>query len=414
MASKAIDVVAKEEICHNAEGLECLLLEATYHANSGDMRRAFSAVRRAMACGQLLGIHRSHQVEVLQVDKSAPPFDPAYMWHRMVSADRLFSLVLDLPQGFSSAQNATNSTLAELDPEKQMDKQQCEIASWILDRNERSIDDMEFTKVIDEALQNSASLLPSNWWLVPDLCKLHSRRDIFFSTTRLVTQILHFNLINQTHLPYLHHPGRFHAYNKAACATASREILRRYIVLRDAGVVAHMYHMVEFFSLIAAMTLVLVHLERRWQDNSQELSVLAHTRASDRGMVEQAALHMSRLPTCNGSQTLGHLLQIENEAFQTNSVGSGTIIKGIGDEGSFFEFRIPYFGRLRLNSSKICFQREASIEDVSLGVKNRRDCEYVEEAPVFGDFDLGAFVSVAGGHASIPMEFEDLGLTLSL
>jgi hypothetical protein len=51
MASAAIDVVAKEELCRNAEGLECLMLEATYHANNGNMRRASSAVRKAMSCG---------------------------------------------------------------------------------------------------------------------------------------------------------------------------------------------------------------------------------------------------------------------------------------------------------------------------------------------------------------------------
>ncbi|KAL5373900.1 hypothetical protein DPSP01_012363 [Paraphaeosphaeria sporulosa] len=398
MASTAIDVVAKEELCHSAEGLECLMLEATYHANNGNMRRAFSAVRRAVATGQLLGIHRSHQPSVLQLDKTAPPFDPAYMWYRIVSADRLFSLVLGLPQGYSSTLRTHIIDLAALDPEQQLDRRHSEIASWILDRDERNPEDMLATQTIDSALQDATSLLPSYWWLPPPLHSLTSSRSIFLSTTRLVAQVLHFNLINQTHLPYLHLPGPVHGYSKAACATASREILVRYLILQDSGFVAHTCHMVEFFALIAATTLTLAHLERHWQDTSPELSVLAHVRASDRAMVERARDCMARLTACKGAQIIEHLLQIEDEAFRTRSVGCGTIVKDYPDEEPFFEMGIPYFGRLRLNSAKLCFQRAADIEDVSLGVKSKSggDCGGGEEMLGFDAFDLSAFVGDGG------------------
>ncbi|KAF2450289.1 hypothetical protein P171DRAFT_468660 [Karstenula rhodostoma CBS 690.94] len=405
MASAAIDVVAKEELCHNAEGLECLMLEATYHANNGDMRRAFSAVRRAMACGQLLGIHRSDQLSIQQLDKAAPPFDPTYMWYRVVSADRLFSLVLGLPQGYSSTLQTPFIDVAALDPEQQLEKRHNEIASWILDRNERDPEDILATQTIDQALQDAITILPSDWWLPPALHSITSRRDMFLETTRLVNQVLHFNLINQTHLPYLHLPGPLYGYSKAACAAASREILVRYLILQDSGSVAHTCHVVKFFSLIAATTLTLAHLERHWEDTSQELSVLAHVRASDRAMVQRAGDYMARLPACKGAQIIEHLLQIEDEAFRTRSVGSGAIVKDYPDEGPFFEMGIPYFGQLRLNSAKICFRRAADIEDVSLGVKNRGDYGGGEQMLFYEGLDFSAFVGDVGA-AEVAAPFE--------
>ncbi|KAL1608540.1 hypothetical protein SLS60_003482 [Paraconiothyrium brasiliense] len=308
----------------------------------------------------------------------------------------IFSLVLGLPQGYSSTLHSHVLDLAELDPEQQLERRHNEIASWILDRNERDPEDIVVTHTIDQALQGATSNLPAEWWLPPALSKVKSRRDAFLETTRLVNQILHFNLINQTHLPYLHLPGLLYGYNKAACATASREILHRYLILQDSGFVAHTCHIVEFFSLIAAVTLTLAHLERHWQDSSQELSVLAHVRSSDLANVERAKIHMARLTTCKGSQILDHLLHIENEAYQTRSVGSGTIVKDFPDQGPFFELRIPYYGQLRLNSAKICFQREPAIEDVSLGVKNTGECGAVEDMPVLEDFEFNAFAGDVG------------------
>lgn len=396
MAAAAIDVIAKEELCHNAEGLECLMLEATYHANSGSMRRAFATVRRAMALGQLLGIYRGHQVSIVQLDKNNSPFNPTYMWSQVVMADRLFSLVLALPQGYSSAQNAHAVTnILGDDPEEQLERQHSEIASWILDRNERGLDDRLATQNIDQALESATSLLPSTWWLPANLLRINSRRDMFLSATRLVHHIHHFNLINQTHLPYIHRPGVLFAYNKLTCATASREILQRYLALQDSSVVAHTSHIIEFFSLIAAMTLVLVHLERLWQDDSQELSVLAHTRSGDRAMIEKTITHMARLPTCKGPQILQHLLEVEEEAFRTRSVGSGTIVKGFTDQDPFFELKIPYFGRLRLNSMKICFKRQAEIDEISVSVKNNSYGPHMENFSGLDDlsFDLRAFIN---------------------
>ena len=412
MAAAAIDVIAKEELCHNAEGLECLMLEATYHANNGSMRRAFASVRRAMAIGQLLGIHRGDQVSIVRLDKTNSTFDPKYMWSRIVSTDRIFSLVLALPQGYSSAQNIQVVTeISGHDPEEQLERQHSEIASWILDRNERGFDDGLATQTIDQSLESAASLLPSSWWLPLNLPDISSRREMFLSTHRLVHQIFHFNLINQTHLPYIHYPGVLYTYNKLTCATAGREILQRYLIIQGSSVVVHTFHVVEFFSLIAAMTLTLVHLERHWQDNSQELSVLAHTRSGDRAMVEQTITHMARLPTCKGPQILRHLLQIEEEAFQSRSVGAGTIIKGYADQDPFFEFKIPYFGQLRLNSAKICFKREAGIDDISLGVKNRSDGTQVNDVGVLDDlgFDVRNFVD----DAEFAAEYIEPGMTFT-
>lgn len=388
MAAVAIDVVAKEEFCGNAEGLECLMLEATYHASNGDIRRAFLAVRRAIAIGQLLGIHRVQQPIVLQLDKTASPFDSSYMWHRIVSADRLFSLILGVPQGYSCAQVTQYLSVDDLDPERHLERRHSEISSWILDRNERGVDDFISTHTIDQALTDVASVLPPAWWLLPRPSQTTSRRDMFLTAARLNHQILHFNLVSQTHMPYLHHPGVLCGYNKLACATASREILQRYLILQESSVVAHTSHVIEFFSLVGAMTLTLAHLERHWQDDSQELTILAHTRSSDRALVEQTALDMTRIPNCKGPQILQHLLQVEDEAFHTKSVGSGAIVKGVTEQGQFFELKIPYFGQLKLDSTHISLSKEADIEDFSLSVRNEDEVGQVKQMSVLDNFDF--------------------------
>lgn len=410
MAVAAIDVIAREELCHSVEGLECLMLEATYHANNGDMRGAFSAVRRAMACAQLLGIHRPWPPDILRLDNAAPPFDPAYMWYRIVSADRVFSLVLGLPQGYSNLKYTHARDFATVDPEEHLERQHSEITSWILDRNERDLHDMVATHTIDQALQEATPIVPPEWWLPPALSSVTTRRDMFLETTRLVNQVLHFNLLNQNHLPYLHFPGPLYGYNKAACAAASREVLHRYLILQDSGFVAHTCHIVEFFSLIAAMTLTLAHLERHWQNSSQELSVLTHMRASDRAMVEHAKTHMARLTGCKGSQILEHLLRIEDEAFHRHTVGSGSIVKDLPGQGQLFEMMIPYFGVLRLNATKICFSRETDIKELSLVVKDREGCDGMEQMAVVGDFDFDAFVGDLGTSG----EFAELESPLTL
>ncbi|KAF2870631.1 hypothetical protein BDV95DRAFT_607781 [Massariosphaeria phaeospora] len=328
MASAAIDMATtKDNIVNNAEGLECLMLEATYHANNGNLRRGFNAVRRAMAVAQLLGLHRAFHQRVPRIDDKAPAFDPSV------------------------------------------------IASRILDRNGSDSDSLPLTQIIDASIIAAAYPLPSSWWLIPALTRIDSPRDVFLATTRLVSQVFHFNLINQTHLPYIikadfsNPDAALYEYSKAACATASREILYRYLVLQDSKSTVHAYHFIDFFALIAVITLLLLHLDRHWQSEHSQQNVLTHMRSPDRAMVEQVTTFMTKPPVCKAPQILEQLLAIEDEAFTSRSVGAGKILKNDRDRRPYFALKIPYYGEVRVNSVRVCFQRAVGIEDVSAGME---------------------------------------------
>ena len=377
MAAAAIDsVTTKDNLVRNAEGLECLMLEATYYANMGDLRRAFGAVRRAMAIAYLLGIHRPLHQKVDRLDDRAPKFDPSYMWYRIVYADRLFCLILGLPQGSTDITFASSTVAESCEGEEALERAHCVIASRILVRNESESDTLGLTQSIDASIHAACSSLPPSWWLIPAFTRLDSARDRFLATTRLFNQVLHFNLINQTYLPYLLKTkplgpdAAISEYSKTACATASREILHRYLALQNSDFIVNAYYFVDFFALIAAITLLLLHLERHWQTaEGNQPGVLSHIRSSDRAMVEEAAVLMSKPPVGKAPRILEQLLTVEEEAFGSRSVASGQIMKDDANDRPYFELKIPYYGELRVNSVRICFTRALDIEDLSSGIE---------------------------------------------
>lgn len=158
MASAAIEVVDRnnDSMMHSLEGIECLLLASTFHADSGDLRSAWSTTRRAMLLAQLMSLHRSTKSGVALLPKSIQTlcrdeWDPQFLWYRIVFFDRFFSLVLGLPQGStdsscSSSSNSISST-TESESVKENDmpslsriqRQHSALAGRIIQRNESGL-----------------------------------------------------------------------------------------------------------------------------------------------------------------------------------------------------------------------------------------------------------------------------------
>lgn len=101
MVEAAISLVAtRGELTSSLEGIECIALECLYHEGAGNLRRAWLAIRRAIAMSQIIGLHRGNatslSLEALEPE-TRERVDSEHMWLRVMQIDRYVSLMLGLP-----------------------------------------------------------------------------------------------------------------------------------------------------------------------------------------------------------------------------------------------------------------------------------------------------------------------------
>ncbi|KAJ5424968.1 hypothetical protein N7465_000038 [Penicillium sp. CMV-2018d] len=140
----------------------------------------------------------------------------------------------------------------------------CVIASRILERNESDSASYNYiwTQDVDKELHRAA------------------QSAVFWEMRRLQEQLFHYNLLNQLHLPYMLRESveRKFEYSRITSVNSCREILSRFIMLRRWSRVAFSCRTIDFTALMAAMTLLLAHLDSHRspmaQDNMEELNRL--------------------------------------------------------------------------------------------------------------------------------------------
>ncbi|PYH88208.1 hypothetical protein BO71DRAFT_339403 [Aspergillus ellipticus CBS 707.79] len=366
LAETAIRLVTThDELLGTVEGLECVMMDGIYQADIGNLRPAWIAFRRAMALAQMMGIHRPGRHSSLRLLNPQHKFNAPFLWYRIVYTDRFLCLMLGLPQGSLDRSMAAEAALAQDTPLGRLERLHCAIASRILERNDA--DPTSYTIVtareIDLELQNAAQAMPSGWWLPPSLTRTGASAQQFWEMLRLVTQLYHFNLLNQLHLPFMLHftsATPLHNYCQSTCVNASREILSRFIAFRTFNRVAYCCRAVDFFALIAALVLLIAHL-RMHARPADDLNPLAHQRPGDRAMVEHAVASMDELGrvsqdvlSAKSADLLRRLLGIEEEAakgrvYRMQSVrAADEPAAGTGPTESVLRIRIPYFGTVKI------------------------------------------------------------------
>ncbi|KAB5547386.1 hypothetical protein GE09DRAFT_1224387 [Coniochaeta sp. 2T2.1] len=341
LADAAITVTTNEELMGTVESLECIILEGAYQANSGNLRRSWLAFRRAIVVGQLMGIHRTRTPNVKKLDPNTKA-DPKFMWYRIQFADRYLCLMLGLPAGSFDNSFANEAAMVDEPPVNRLERRMTVIASRILERNEGGGENcsLAVTQSIDLDLQKAAKLMPSRWWLPPNLSQQAQTEDqeaIFWETLRLINQMFYYNLLNQLHLPYMlmFSSEQHTVYSKLACVNASREVLSRFIAFRTWNKVAFCCRSVDFFALMAAMTLVLAHLHA---NDTPDLNCLAHQRHSDRAMMEQVLESMEMVYKLNmdvlsekSGNLLRRLLEIEADAAEGRKYDTQNVMELAND-----------------------------------------------------------------------------------
>lgn len=375
-------VTTNDDLLGSVEGLECVMIESMYHTNGGNLRKGFIAIRRAMVIAQLMGFHRPgiQAAQCPHLDPETQP-NPSFIWYRILFSERHLCLMLGLPQSTLDHSMASEVMLANDSPMGRLERIHCTIASRILERNQSdpSSNDVTLTQELDGELQEAADDLPRKWWLSANLATVVGDPEaLFWDMRRLFHQLFHYNLLNQLHLPYMlrsNSTGDRDDFSRITCVNASREVLSRFMMFQSIDRIAFWCRTMHYFSLMAAMTLIIAHLDghrrcasfapgssqqqQKGRHRRKTENLLTHQRPGDRAMVEQVQESMGEMSRLNkdtlGAQSaelLRKLLVIEAEASMpaTREDQAGEFER---DQSSAVRVHIPHFGAIKISPDGI-------------------------------------------------------------
>lgn len=386
--SRVINAASKilsndDELVNSIEGIECTMIESNYHNNSGNLRRAWLATRRAMTVAQLMGLHRAPSSSALQVlePETRTCLDSEYMWFRLVLSDRYLSMMLGLPQGSLDDQFASPDALGGCTPTERLERMHCAASGRILRRFDTDPYDLSTTEDIDKLLKHASACMPAQWWLSPNFQFTGDNNlEKTNQTVRFMSQFTHHYLLVQLHLPYLlHHAAENqHTYSKITAINASREILTRFISFRSIHPGSYYYcRGVDFLAFVASSVICLAHIhvhnlrhDSTEDGNQSVLHFLEHQRLSDRGILEQTFRVLEGMARNGTDKIAPHvvsilrpLLAIEADAAQSgnyttcsspgNNDEQHASISQMSDSGHLLSIHIPYYGIIKIERSGI-------------------------------------------------------------
>ncbi|KAJ0159270.1 hypothetical protein CTA2_10011 [Colletotrichum tanaceti] len=405
LAETAIGVVCEANaLMGTLEALECVILQTAYLVSSGNPRLSLLSCRRAISLAQLMGIHRPHDPAAVETLDSASPRRTGFVWFRIVYLERFICLLLGLPSITRDARTICDETTRSYvhgDAVQRLESFHSEIAAKVIQRNERDafLSDKEATThALDRELQEAAATMPPRWWTIPDFVNSSrsgggggdSAMGIVRHSIRLCNQIFHFFLVIQVHLPFmLRHDSRDGTTNSnsssssrmacleasrsvLACLEASRSVLACFAATRNARQACSVPDAADFYALIAAMTLLLAHVDARRRDRGRD--VLAHQRLADRDRVEEALDHMRHrssmsadMLSVRSADVLRSLLAIEADAARgstftaslsppststTTTTPASCSVGGGGhmeDSANVLQLKIPCYGTVTIS-----------------------------------------------------------------
>jgi hypothetical protein len=423
-------VTTNDDLMSCIEGLDCMMTETWYHANGGNPRKALITIRRAMTIAQLMGFHRHGKAQCKTVDKETQIY-PEYIWFRIISLERYLCMMLGTPQASFDRNMACETLLGEDTAIGRLDRIHCVVMSRILERNHTapSISDFVLTEEIDQVLQKASRDFPSKWWLTPNLATVATQPEALFWNMRcLFHHLSHYNLLIQLHLPFMLRSattGHKYDYSRMTCITAAREILSRYIMFHSFNRIAFSCRTVDYFGLMAAMTLLIAHLDghrRLPLSTSDQLpcnqvlrsnNILVHQRPSDRALIEQVHETMEEVSRLDGdsmsiqaSGLVQRLMAIEAEAasevtHEINMQASSTIHtpQSSSTNGSI-RVSIPSFGVIEIDRGGIISNDsgESSVGEIAVENKerNRAPLDTSSQGPRNGDINLDTVQPLPG------------------
>ncbi|KAJ4349156.1 hypothetical protein N0V95_004851 [Ascochyta clinopodiicola] len=352
-------VTTNEDLTTSVEGIACIMIEATIQNHAGKLHRAWTTLRRAISIAQLIGLHRNQN---LASNRFLDPgtrnnFDANHMCLYMVQMDRYLSLTLGLP--YSSLECAVTAASSALQPLDRLARLQCAIAERIMRR-----DGEDLTKVseIDESLRKASEEMPPQWWLIPSLEEI--RKGGLYplhEVMRICYQQSHYHLLIRLHMPCLVSGASEHSHSKITIVHASREILSRFIAFRAWTPGGFYCRGIDYLAFIALTAMCVAHIEVRTHADTSIASFLAHTHASDRGLMERTLQILKDMENDEIATKLSFIMQrlLDVEADAASGVGYSAVVTNSDDtvaecDGEALEndgrlqVHVPYFGTIKL------------------------------------------------------------------
>lgn len=365
-------VTCKDDLACTMEGLECLLLQALFYINDGNLRRAWLAARRALNVAQFLGIHKRFLRIVRQTDGERKNKAGIMLWLKIVMVDRFLALVLGFPCGVGDDCFGEAEDLLEPveDLHDVFERRLCIISGMIARRNQKELPrSYTATLEIDEHLDKLLKDMPHTWFAIPSLSAPKGSSEDIKDYEMIMNHIWFFQLTQMLHLPFMlrSFTESRYEYSKMTCMNASREMLLRYLALRAADKTQLHARVVDFATTISAVVLILNHVgSARNADKSTR-----HYAEDDIGLVRKVLESMRVIArgerdimARQGAEVIMALLAIDD---------NGT------DVGSRRNLRVtvPFIGTVAISSTRSAdlTEEQSSTSGIQTPVNARPDRE---------------------------------------
>lgn len=314
-------VTSNDRLVDTSEGIDNLALEACYHTNNGDVRRAWMVMRRAVMVAQMMGVDRHGAARSVSLSDTSS-VNIEMIWPCTVTMERIISLSVGLPTSTSGIVIACNTS-----PEQGGNLYTlAQEAVRIIQRNELTNlqQAVARTEEIDRDLIKISQQLPADFWRPCDFSSIRvDSEQAPIEIQRAWDHLCYQSMVNHLHLPDMLHAANWskNLYARNACVHASQEILHRHVALRTFNPVHPVCHMGDFIALTAGLTLMLAHIVSH--SIHESASSLIHQRSGDRAIVERMlqcndslAKMQPHVVVAKGALALRQLLEIEVVAMQ--------------------------------------------------------------------------------------------------
>ncbi|KAJ5752921.1 hypothetical protein N7520_009838 [Penicillium odoratum] len=358
-------VMSQDYLVASLDGLETLMLQASFHVTDGDFQAAWKIYHRVANISQAIDLPNLAKELGSRSEN---------LWFRITYSDRFLSLVLGLPFAIANNCFATTPCLTASAPAERLERIHAFLAGHIIGRNLRMQHGAGFeegsflgehsreTKKIDDYLKKATRVVPTNWWLAPSLDNVFDG-EALERTAKLLVQMHQYYLTVLLHQPYIVHPQMMDydtvTYSKLTAASASRELLSRFLIIRNYHR-SPSYRALDEKAFVASATLLFVHFVGH---ENTSANFFEHQRSHDLGIIEKVCDlfdELSVTPRASQSlcrsQILRKLMQVEINAangciFSTRSMiqTSSNAARDRTDEQYGVELSIPYFGAVLIS-----------------------------------------------------------------